>query len=114
MTILEAIRNACTQCGLELLPAANVGRIEDALVNAGYSLDVDQSTGRLVCQQNGFPASCDAALKALARKAEFADVFEVEISRVTRASQLKTTARKCAFIKMHGLPLYEKLVGEKL
>jgi hypothetical protein len=114
MTILDAIKNACESCGLELVPGANLGRIEDSLILAGFTLDVDQSTGRLICQQNGFPAQLDSALKALARKPEFQDTFETDISRVSRFSQLKTLARKNAYIKMHGLAAFEKLVGAKL
>lgn len=114
MTVLDAIKNACEAAGLELCAGANIGRIEDALIAANFSLDVDHATGRLLAYQNNLPASLDTALKAIARKPEFGDVFEVPISRVTRASQLKTRARACKFIAAHGLRAYEKLVGEKL
>jgi hypothetical protein len=114
VTILDAIKSACEAAGLELVPGANLGKVEDALIAANFALDVDQSTGRLCALLNGFPASLDVALKALARKPEFSDTFEVDISRVTKYSQLKTLRRKNAFIAQHGLAQFERLVGQKL
>ena len=113
MTLLQAIRNACADCGLELRPEADAGRVEDALTLAGFQLSVDPASGRLCATQNGFPCGIGDALKTLSRKREFDDVFETPLDRVTKISQLRTNARKVGYIRMHGLGSYEVLVGQK-
>jgi hypothetical protein len=110
-SIYSALREIYSQLGTPLESDCDPGLIENALVQAGFSLGVD--AGRLIATREGVPQAIEPALRTLALRPEMQGNFVLPISRVTKLSQLKNPRRKAEFIEQRGLPEFSRLVADK-
>lgn len=111
MSIYSALRSTYAAMGTPIESDADIGLVENALAQAGFSLSVD--AGRLIGHREGQLVPIEPALRTLALQPQNASLFVLPIERVTKLSQLKTQARKSEFISKRGLAEFSALVAAK-
>jgi hypothetical protein len=109
MTVYDALRSTYAALGTPIEEDSDIGLVENALSSAGFSLSVD--AGRLIATREGVPQAIEPALRTIALRAEMQSNFVLPVARVTKLSQLKSSARKSEFISERGLAEWQRLVA---